>query len=38
MTAGAWAMLIGTWSVVIFFAGRFFYKVATLPTKDHDDD
>lgn len=31
MTTAAWIMLGVTWTVVFFFAGRFFYKVATIP-------
>lgn len=31
MTNAAWMMMLGTWAVVFFFAGRFFYKVATIP-------
>ena len=34
MTSAAWARLIGTWTVVFFFAGRFFFKVLTTPPKD----
>jgi hypothetical protein len=33
MTSAAWAMLIGTWTVVFFFAGRFFFKVLTTPSR-----
>ena len=33
MTAAAWWMLGTTWTVVIFFAGRFFWKVLTTPQK-----
>lgn len=33
MTHAAWAMLGATWAVVIFFAGRFFWKVVTTPQK-----
>jgi len=36
MTSAAWAMLIGTWSVVFFFAGRFFFKVLVTPPKDEE--
>ncbi len=37
MTAGAWIMLSATWGVVVFFAGRFFWKVLTTPQrKDRD--
>jgi hypothetical protein len=36
MTNAAWAMLIGTWTVVFFFAGRFFFKVLTIPPKDDE--
>jgi len=33
MTTGAWLMLVATWSVVIFFTGRFFWRVLTLPPR-----
>lgn len=31
MTTSAWWMLILTWSVIIFFTGRFFLKVLRDP-------
>lgn len=31
MTTEAWAMLVATWSVILFFAGRFFLKVLVNP-------
>lgn len=31
MTSAAWWMLGVTWTVVILFAGRFFWKVLTIP-------
>jgi hypothetical protein len=31
MTMQAWLMLIGTWTVIIFFTGRFFLKVLKDP-------
>jgi hypothetical protein len=31
MTGAAWIMLGITWSVVIFFTGRFFWKVLQTP-------
>ena len=34
MTATAWLMLGITWSVVIFFCGRFFLKVLRTPPKE----
>lgn len=33
MTSAAWMMMLGTWAVVFFFAGRFFYKVLTIPAE-----
>lgn len=32
MTPAAWAMLVVTWTVIFFFAGRFFLKVLRNPT------
>jgi len=34
MTAGAWLMLGVTWSVVIYFTARFFWRVLTMPPRD----
>lgn len=34
MTTAAWTMLIITWSVIIFFTGKFFWKVLTTPPRD----
>lgn len=31
MTTSAWGMLVATWSVILFFTGRFFFKVLTTP-------
>lgn len=36
MTTAAWIMLGVTWTVVIFFTGRFFYKVVTTPVLKED--
>lgn len=33
MTGSAWGMLIGTWTVVIGFAGFFFLKVIRTPIR-----
>jgi len=33
MTTKAWIMMLTTWSIIIFFAGRFLYKVITIPQK-----
>jgi hypothetical protein len=37
MTLAAWTMLGVTWTVVISFTGRFFYKVLTTPPRRDDD-
>jgi len=37
MTAGAWALLAGTWSVVIFFAARFLLLVIRRPSSPDDE-
>ena len=37
MTAGAWALLACTWTVVIFFAGRFLLMVLRAPTGPDDE-
>ena len=37
MTTAAWIMLIGTWSVIFFFTGRFFWKVLTIPPRPADE-
>ena len=34
MTRNAWLMLITTWSVILFFAGRFLLKVLRLPMSE----
>jgi len=31
MTASAWIMLGATWTVIVVFVGRFFWKVLTTP-------
>ena len=31
MTWSAWAMLAGTWSVIVYFTVRFFIKVVKAP-------
>lgn len=38
MTAAAWTMLIVTWSVILFFAGKFFLMVLTSPHPENLDD
>jgi hypothetical protein len=38
MTTAAWIMMLVTWSVIIFFTGRFFWKVLTIPPReDHEE-
>jgi hypothetical protein len=37
MTTGAWLMLLATWTVVILFTARFFWKVLTLPSPAEDE-
>jgi len=34
MTGSAWLMLIGTWTVIVFFTVRFFLKVVRTPPRD----
>jgi hypothetical protein len=34
MTRAAWIMMLATWSVIVFFTVRFFWKVLTIPPKD----
>lgn len=38
MTTEAWAMLVATWSVILFFAGRFFLKVLSNPMPPETGD
>ncbi|MGE0451607.1 MAG: hypothetical protein AB7Q29_18685 [Vicinamibacterales bacterium] len=38
MTTAAWIMLVFTWSVVIFFTGRFFLLVLRTPMHRRGDD
>ena len=38
MTPAAWTMLVVTWSVIFFFAGRFFLKVLRNPTPPEPDE
>lgn len=33
MTGTAWAMLIVTWSIIIFFTAKFFWMVLKTPPK-----
>jgi hypothetical protein len=33
MTAAAWAMLIVTWGLIVFFTVRFFWMVLKTPTR-----
>jgi hypothetical protein len=37
MTPEAWTMLGVTWTVVIGFTARFFYKILTTPPRRDDD-
>ncbi|HJX29233.1 MAG TPA: hypothetical protein VJ885_15085 [Thermoanaerobaculia bacterium] len=37
MTTAAWAMLGITWAVIIFFTGKFFWMVLTIPPRQDDD-
>lgn len=37
MTGSAWIMLVVTWSVIVFFAGRFFFKVLRTPSRGDED-
>jgi hypothetical protein len=37
MTPAAWLMLGATWAVVLFFTGRFFWKVLTLPPRPDEE-
>lgn len=36
MTTAAWAMLGITWAVIIFFTGKFFWMVLTIPPRQDD--
>jgi|CXWL01.1.fsa_nt_gi hypothetical protein len=38
MTNAAWMMLVVTWSVIVYFCGRFFIKVLRTPTLHRADD
>jgi hypothetical protein len=38
MTAAAWTMLVVTWSVILFFTGKFFFMVLTSPHPENLDD
>ena len=38
MTSAAWAMLVVTWSVIVFFTVRFFLKVLRNPTPPEPDE
>ena len=38
MTAAAWTMLIVTWAVILFFTGKFFWMVLTIPNPEDLDD
>ena len=38
MTGAAWAMLGVTWSVILFFTVRFFWKVLRNPTPPEQPD
>jgi hypothetical protein len=37
MTGEAWVMLILTWSVIIYFTGKFFRKVLNTPPKKEEE-
>jgi hypothetical protein len=37
MTTAAWIMMLATWSVVIFFAAYFFWRVLTTPGEKPKD-
>ena len=34
MTRAAWIMMLITWAVITYFAGRFFWMVLKTPPKD----
>ena len=34
MTTAAWAMMLTTWAVIIFFTFKFFWKVLVTPPRD----
>ena len=36
MTGSAWLMLVGTWSVILYFTGKFFLKVLRTPPREDD--
>ena len=38
MTDAAWTMLLTTWAVIFFFAGRFFWKVLTTPPRNEPEE
>ena len=38
MTSPAWIMLGITWSVILFFTGKFFLKVLNTPPRPDDED
>lgn len=38
MTPAAWTMLGITWSVILFFTGKFFWKVLTTPPRAETPD
>lgn len=38
MTTAAWIMMLLTWGVIIFFTGKFFWMVLTIPPReDHEE-
>jgi hypothetical protein len=37
VTGAAWVMMIATWSVIVFFTGKFFWMVLRTPPKDDKD-
>ena len=36
MTGAAWAMMLVTWAVIIFFTAKFFIKVVRTPAAKED--
>lgn len=37
MTTAAWIMLGVTWAVILYFTGKFFWKVLTTPPRPDKD-
>lgn len=38
MTLSAWIMMCVTWTIVLFFSGRFFWMVLTTPSRQEDQE